>query len=256
MPLDEPFFKSTPGPRMPGDSGFDERLRASASDASSAIRSLQDFLRRYKDTDIKTADGKIVTVLARRNRTSEHAVTDYFSVSDISTADQAKVRVAAGIIRAPDISGCDSDPPTIGAILKEYPVAGVDLDVSDGSRIYVKITTESGSSFTVTLTAESDDYVSVETEETVKVFTGTSGEIVALTSAPTPSALLSYALIAVVSVTNGSVRFTEEHPGAITVPAVIIPRPTSLTATSAIGGANYWTCVDGTPTEASFLVPA
>lgn len=258
MSLDEPFSKLTPPPRSsPGDTGFEERLRGAQSDIGNSLRSVQDFLRRFKPTEIATADGKLVTALVSRSRPDTVRPTEWFAVYVETSGDSPTVTINEGRILAPDVSGLGSDPPTVVGLLKEYPVPGATLSVEDGSVIYLKLTVTHPAATNVELTAETDDYVSVTVGMDIHRFYSVEGECVSLTEVPTPTESLSYVTLAEISISGGKVEvIPRRSPGEIIVPALIMPVLKSLTATSAIGGANYWTCVDGTPTEVSFLVPA
>ena len=256
MPLDEPFGKFTPPPKIPGDSSFDERHRASSADSGAGLRAVQDFLRKYREVDIETADGQIATCLVRRIRPKTAVEsTDWFAVTNISTDSAFRVKVNEGRLLVPDTAGVGSDPPTVTGLAVELPVTGAELDVTDGAIIYVKVTTEHPAAAVFSVTAEDDDYVSVTVAMDVHRFYALSGELVALTAAPAPSATESFVTVAEISITDGKMNIMPRR-GAITVPAIVTPVLKTASVTSALTTASYWTCNAGTAEEVTFVVPS
>lgn len=227
------------------------------NDVYRAARSVDAWGRQYDEIEIDTADGQRMVVLARTVRRARPVSTAYFGVSDISAAGETKIRVNDGVIRAPDTAGVTSDPPTLAALLKDYPVTGGDFSVVDGSKVYLKVTTtDAVASFVYEEEDEANDYVNVTVTNNCKFFTGTSGEVIVQTGEATSTADASYTLLAEIAIADGAMTISHKAPGPVTVPAVSAAYGSVPNLTEAFSTQTLSVCVSGSPSSVTFLVAA
>lgn len=245
-----PPLAGTPPPTYPS------ALHRSLSDIHDLLQKLNQFLQTFAPNYIVTGDGKKVETLTRTEIGVSTAGSLWFSVTNTSEGDTFTVHVNEGRILGPDTSGLNTDPPTVAGLLKEYTVDAADLDVEDGSVIYLKLAVTTGShTFTVNGN-DPDDFVDITVSMLVTTFSCVAGELVAQTTAPTPSASEAFITIAEIEITDGVMSILPRHTGAVPVPALVAPTLNAATVTSFFSTADYWTCNNGTAEEVTFIVPS
>ena len=232
-------------------------MHRSLSDVHDLLHKINQFLQTFTPNYIVTGDGKKVETLTRTEIGLSTAGSLWFSVTNTSEGDTFTVSVNEGRILAPDTSGIGSDPPVVTGLLKEYTVDGVtDLEVEDGSLICLKLTVTHPAAATFEPVGEDDDFVSVTVTMDVHRFYSTTGEIVAITTIPEPTATTTHITLAEIKITDGVMTIKQRHDSAITVPAIITPVLKTVSVTSALTTANHWTCDVGTAEEVTFIVPS
>lgn len=229
-------------------------LLALASEGSYGAKFLCDLLRRFEVVTLQLDDGTTAKILASDlvpgNITNER----YFTVSNISTADKIKIRVADGSFTAPDVSGIVQESPTLAALMKSFPVDGGDYEAADGSKVYLKLTvtktmverapTSEGGGGTV------DGLLTVSGNVSLMVWHATEGIVVVQAGDATNTEELCYIKLATITVADGSVSIRQHRDGEIDTPVVY-----SLTSSLALSGEvqELTVCIDGSPEPRLFI---
>lgn len=190
------------------------------------------FLAEFKPVFILGADGRKHEALVRTSFNATGTNHKWFGVTDISEGEDYKILVNEGRIAAADTAGIESDPPEIAALMKQYVVDEAEFSVSDGSKVYLKITTtstEADHEYTseggdTNGDAEGDgglgELLTVETTVKSKTWTGTEGTIVVQPGVAVSTSDVSYVLIAEILIEDGTMIIKQRHDGVVTPPSV------------------------------------
>lgn len=240
-------------------SGYASALHQSYADTAALLNAYNIYFQGFVETTILDAEGRKLTILARRLGTGAASATDstkWFAVSDTSTEDVFRVRVNEGRILAPDTAGIEGDPPSVGALAKEYPVEGVELEVADGTFIYLRIsTTQADHEHEYESQPDDDAVVALTSRVTHKerVFSGTSAVVVTHAGEASSSSSQSFVLLAEISITDGVMRIIPRHEGLVTVPTLSVSYGAPPVITGDFNESQFEVCDSGTPKSVTFL---
>ena len=222
-------------------------------DARALLSDWNAFLSSFSPRYITTADGERVEVFARTRYNDATAGSEWFTVSNTSTADTLKVRVSEGRIACPDLTGYSTATPAIAKFLRTLTVAAAELTVTATCGVYCKITVEELTDSAARDYAGEDTggLVTVTVKMRNKIWRATAGEIIISPTAPADTDETSHVLLANVTVTDGAITILPRHRGLIFAPAVTLAYgadPTVETETE-----SYTVCNTGTPVTVTFI---
>lgn len=225
-----------------------------ASEANDGAKFVCELLRQFEVVTLELDDGTRARILAADlvpgNVTNER----YFTVSNISADGNFRVRVADGSFTAPDVEGIESANPTLAALMESNEVEGGEFDVSDGSKVYLKLTVTKTTVTREPTTEGSEDpaaaLLTISGEQAVIVWHATAGTVVVQTGTPSNTESLCYIKIATIAITDGTLTIRQHRDGEIDTPTV-----PSLTSTLDIAGETeeLTVCNSGTPVDMIFL---
>lgn len=189
-------------------------VQATAQNAYENLQRLWGYLSQYEERFVTLDSGERVMIMARRAGGGGETLTDYlwFATDDITVNGAFRIRVGPGRFSCTEVTGIDSDPPTVAQFVREVSVAGGEFSVTNGSSVYLKITAAQldssleydnegqspadpagGPTGGATYTAE--ELITVTVTNKGRVFYALSGEIVVTSTPPTGDATTGYILL-------------------------------------------------------------
>jgi len=226
-----------------------------ASEANDGAKFVCDLLRQFEIVTLELDDGTRAQILAANLVPGNAAASEkYFTVTNISDGENFRVRVADGSFTAPNVEGIEAANPTLTALMESNAVDGGEFDVSDGSKVYLKLTiTKTPVTREPTTEGSADPaaaLLTVSGRTVLTVWHATAGTVVVQTGTPSNTEALCYIKIATTTITDGTLTIRQHRDGEIDTPTV-----TSLTSTLDIAGETdeLTVCNSGTPVDMIFL---
>lgn len=201
-------------------------IRRTANDTYEGFKRFYEyFTSNYQEVEFTTADGqKLMALCQRRGDAAAEADFGWFKVTDITTAKDKKdglfrVVMSESYFTAANTAGISSGSPAIAAFVREIKVPLKSFEVTDGDKIFLKVTAEQVDIENEYTNEDQEDdpaggpdgggtysvpeLITVKVENKCRVWSTTSGEFILSKTAPSNSATVGHILLTEIKIEEG-----------------------------------------------------